>query len=140
MAKLSLKIITPERIVYENEVDEVYVPTEAGMVGILANHIPMVSALKTGEIRVKKDGDILPLSVSGGLVEIRPNSKVVILADYSEFAHEIDLVKAEEAYARAKKVMEEKENIQDVEFAKFQSMFERELNRVRIGTKYHKRG
>lgn len=139
MKKINLKIVTPERVVYQNDVDEIIASTESGMIGILPNHAPLVSIIKTGEFSVKKDGEIMPLAVSGGILEVKSGSQVVVLADHSEFAHEIDLKRAKEAYARAQKVMEEKKDIQDVDFARFQSMIEKELNRVTIGNKYLKK-
>lgn len=139
MKKINLKIITPERLVYQNEVDEISISTESGMVGILPDHIPLVSIIKAGELIVKKDEEILPLAVSGGVLEVKPNGQVIILADHSEFAHEIDLAKAEEACARAKKIMEEKKAAGDIDFARFESLMEKELSRIKISGKYGNR-
>lgn len=144
---IDLKILTPEKIVYQDEVIEITLPTEAGEITILPDHAPLVTIAKTGEIRFKKANteDIIALSLSSGVVEIRPssvqtgkNSEVVILADNSELASEIDLSRAEAAYERAKKAMEEDSNMLDQDFAKFQALIDRELNRVRIAKKWQK--
>ena len=91
MAKqLSVKIVTPERIVLKDTYDEVVIPTTAGEIGVLARHTPLVSGLKPGEIKLKQDGNVTSLAVSSGFVEVRPNSKLIILADTAERAEEID--------------------------------------------------
>lgn len=143
---ISLKILSPEKVVYEDDVYEVIIPTENGEIGVLKDHIPLVSLIKTGEIRIKKERDTnntVVLSISGGILEVRPalakenkNTQVIILSSSSEFASEIDIARAEEAYERAKRAMEEKENISDVDFAKFQAIMEKELNRVKIAKKW----
>lgn len=143
---IALKILTPEKIIYEDNVAKIVVPTESGEIGILPNHSPLVSILKFGEIRIEKtDQDPIPLSISSGIIEVRPSSipnkiesEVVILASQSEFASEIDIARAESAYERAKKAMEEAENVSDIDFAKFQSLIDKELNRIKIGKKYRK--
>ena len=65
--KLNFEIITPEKIVYSDKVDEVVLPTVMGEIGILPNHIPLVSILKPGELRIKKGKEEEFLAVSGGL-------------------------------------------------------------------------
>ena len=89
MNKINLKIVTPEKLVYENIVDEIYASTHSGVIGILPEHFPLVTALKPGEIRVKEKGTEVPMAVSGGILEVRPMQKsedgfvteVIILAD-----------------------------------------------------------
>jgi F-type H+-transporting ATPase subunit epsilon len=143
---LSFKILTAEKSVYQDDVLKVILPTESGEIGIMPNHQPLVSIIKSGEIRIEKeDQSIIPLSISAGIVEIRPSShqlnkktEVIILASRSELASEIDINRAEEAYARAKKAMEDTENLSDVDFARFQALIDKELNRIKIGKKYRK--
>lgn len=64
---ISLKILTPEKIVYEDDVLEVVLPTVSGEIGIMPDHAPLVSIIKTGEVRITKErgGDVIPLSISG---------------------------------------------------------------------------
>ncbi|MDD3662639.1 MAG: ATP synthase F1 subunit epsilon [Candidatus Pacebacteria bacterium] len=143
---ISLKILTPEKVVYQDDVKKIVVPTESGEIGILPDHSPLVSIVKTGELKIEKESNnIIPFSISSGIIEVRPssnsnkkNSEVVILASRSELATEIDIERAEEAYNRAKKAMEETDNISDVDFAKFQAILDKELNRVKIAKKYRK--
>ena len=120
--------------------------TEAGSVGILPLHIPLVSVLKPGEIIVQKDGIAMPMALSGGILEVKPSKNidgevvtdVVVLADHIELAFEINLEKSKEAYERAKEAMQKKENMLDVDFARLQAKIEKELNRVKVGNKYRK--
>ena len=143
---ISLKILTPEKIIYQDEVLKVNIPTESGEIGILPDHAPLVSIIKPGEIRIeKKSNEIVSLSVDTGILEVRPsshqnniNSEIIILASTSELASDIDIKRAEEAYERAKKAMEESDNLSDVDFARFQAMVDKELNRIKIGKKYKK--
>lgn len=83
MATQRLEIVTPEKKVFSGDVTFVVVPGEAGQLGFLPNHAPLVSGLKNGEIRVEQDGKKLKFNVNGGFVEVR-NSRVVVLADSAE--------------------------------------------------------
>lgn len=139
MAKTSIDfhIVTPERTVYSQDVLEVTVPTGGGEITILPNHIPLVSTVTTGELRAKlSDGTIHPFAVSSGIVEVQPSSKVVILADRSELATEIDLERAQEAYKRAEEAMKSLSNQADVDYARFEALMSKELNRVNIAKKW----
>src|SRR3989339_292034 len=105
--KIKFKIVTPERTVYEAEIDQVTLPTQDGEITVLAHHIPLISVLQAGELVAKKDGEEIAMAVSGGMVEVRKN-ELTILADTAERAEEIDVKRAEEARARAEKLKEEK--------------------------------
>lgn len=138
MSTLRFKIITPERVVYEKEIEQVSVPTTTGEITILPSHIPLISLLAPGELTIKDTEGTHVMAVMGGAVEVRSGNEVVILADHAERAEEIDVAKAEEARKRAEEKMSELKNMQDVDFAKLQAVMERELNRVRVGKKYRR--
>jgi F-type H+-transporting ATPase subunit epsilon len=147
MSKLmSLKILTAEKVVYEDTVQKIVLPTESGEIGILPDHTPLVSIIKTGEIKIEKESkNVIPLSIFSGILEVRPSStnpkkdtEVIILASRSELATEIDIKRAEEAYERAQKAMEEADNLSDLDFAKFQALIDKELNRIKIAKKYRR--
>jgi F-type H+-transporting ATPase subunit epsilon len=95
---LLCEIVTPERIMYTNEVEMVIAPTIDGEIGILPLHAPLVSVLRPGEIRVKwnSDKDIEWFAVSGGYIQIHED-KVIILADEAEIASKIDLDRARQS-------------------------------------------
>jgi F-type H+-transporting ATPase subunit epsilon len=143
---IKLKIMTPEKIIYQNDILEITLPTEAGELTLLPDHMPLVTIAKTGEMRLKNlDGEMLPMSISGGIVEVRGSdndknieTEIIILAFQAELATEIDIYRAEEAYGRAVKAMEEAQNEKDIDFAKFQALIDKELNRVRVAKKWRK--
>ena len=98
--KIHLKIITHEKIVYEDFVDEVYSPGVNGEFGILYNHIPFMTTLKIGITKVVKDGKAEYISTLGGIFQVRDNN-VVILADEAERGSDIDVPRAKLAKERA---------------------------------------
>jgi F-type H+-transporting ATPase subunit epsilon len=135
--KLQLKIITPDSIIYESDdVSFVTIPTGAGELTILPDHIPLVTTIKTGQVKVGKEGDLFALAVSIGILEVQRNSKVVILAERSEMAHLIDLSRAEEAYKRAAELKEKIKDEEDVDDAKVTALMDKELNRIKVGSKW----
>jgi F-type H+-transporting ATPase subunit epsilon len=106
VATLSLQVVTPERIVLEEDVDIVVARGAEGDLGILHGHEPMITPLATGELMYRVDGEERHLAVSGGFLEVRPD-KVVVLADMAERSDEIDRQSAEEARARAEAMLSE---------------------------------
>ena len=105
--KLALDIVTIERKVWEDDgIDLVLIPGIEGEMGVLPNHAPVLTALRPGVVKIKKGDNEEFFAVGGGFVDVNPK-KVVILAQTAEHSEEIDLERAEAAYQRAKKVMEE---------------------------------
>ncbi len=139
MATLKFKIATPEKVVYEKDsVVQVTIPTMNGEITILPNHIPLVSVLRAGELRIKdNDGEHL-LAVAGGFLEVRGNNEIVILADHADRAQDIDIARAEAARIRAEELMKQAKGVQDVDYARLQAVIEKEMNRIRIGKKFKK--
>lgn len=133
---MKLTIVTEEAVVYEGEIDQATFPTQMGQITVLAGHIPLVALVVSGEVTLVINGKPTLLAVSAGILEVRKNNELVLMADRSEFAHTIDKGRAEEAYSRAKKLLEEKTHEGDVDFARFESQIEKELNRVRVADKY----
>lgn len=131
-------IITPERQVFSDEIDQISLTTEEGEITVLPNHIPLVTNLKPGELRYKKKDEEITLAVSGGFGVVRTDGTVVVLADTAEHAHEIDLKRAEEARARAAKLMAESRNKEDVSYTSLALKLEKELTRLRVGNRYRK--
>jgi len=139
MNGLELKIITPDRVVYDaTGISSVTIPTTEGYITVLPGHIPLIAPIKTGEAHLIKDGVTLGLAVSGGVLEVREGNTIVILAERGELAHDIDVARAEDAYERAKLAMQMEMNETDVDFAKFQGLMEKELNRINVGKKWRK--
>jgi F-type H+-transporting ATPase subunit epsilon len=101
---LHLEVITPERKVYEDDVDMVVAPASEGYVGILPHHVPLFTLLGPGEFKVKKGGVEEVLAVFGGFMDVR-GDRVVVLTDAAEPAEEIDASRAQEARERAQQVL-----------------------------------
>ncbi len=90
---LNLEIVTPEKKVLSEAVDQVTIPTASGEVGILQNHAPLISSLKAGVLAYTKAGATERMVIAGGFVEVSQNN-VSILADVAETADEIDVERA----------------------------------------------
>jgi F-type H+-transporting ATPase subunit epsilon len=93
---LIAEIVTPERIVYTNEVEMVVAPTIDGEIGVLPLHAPLVGALRAGEVRIKYGDTTEWFAVSGGYIQVHED-KVIILADDAEAASQIDVDRARQA-------------------------------------------
>jgi len=111
-----LQIVTPEKIVYDDDVDEIIVETVEGQIGILANHARLLSKLVPGELTIKKGTHLQHLAATGGFLEIGDN-KATILADYAVRAEDIEVAKAQEAQKRAEQAMKEKSTDRDFRIA-----------------------
>ena len=85
---IRLSLITPEKVVYTGEADSVSIPTATGQIQVLQNHMPLVSILSAGELKIMRDGEVTYLAVSAGYVEVRPGNEVVVLANTAEVASE----------------------------------------------------
>lgn len=135
---IKFELVTPERVVLKEEVRQITIPTRSGEITVLPNHIPLVSVLKAGIIEViTEKGETEIMSVSGGFVEVLKD-KVVILADRSERAYEIDLARAEEARQRAEELKKQAEFADDAKFAEISAMIEKELARSRAVMRWRK--
>lgn len=105
---LLCEIVTPERIVYTNEVEMVIAPTLDGEVGILPLHAPLVTVLRPGELRVRfnDNKDVEWFAVSGGYLQVHED-KVIVLADAAEHSSKIDVERARQAKEHAEQRMAE---------------------------------
>lgn len=141
--QIKLKIVTPERLVLEEMVDQVSIPTTLGEITILPNHIPLITGLTSGDIVALSAGEYVPMAVSGGFVEIKKDisgaTLVAILADFAEHVSEISDEKIEEAKARAEDLKKKMEDKDVVDFEHFEAELERSLTRVKIADKWRKK-
>lgn len=135
MADIKLKIVTPERVVFESEVDQATLPVSDGDVTILPNHRSYIASLKIGEITIKADGVEDSIAVVGGFLEFADNH-LIVLADEAERADEIDLEKAEEARKRAEDIKNKVIRTDEKEYAHVAAVLEKEMSRIRIAKKY----
>lgn len=140
MSFIKLKVVTPEKIVVEQEVYQATLPVFGGEVTLLPHHVPYIGALRSGEItlRVEAGGEETLLATSGGFVEFHDNV-LSILADTAERAEEIDLTRAEEARKRAEDLKKERVLMDDEEYARTAAMIEKEMIRIKVVRRHQSR-
>jgi F-type H+-transporting ATPase subunit epsilon len=127
--KLMLEVVTPERIVVNEEVDEVVLPGLEGEFGVLPGHIPFLTALKVGEMHYRHGTEMEHLAVSWGYVEVAADT-VKVLAETAERATEIDMDRAEMARNEAEKILTAGKDDSDYEQAKVK--LEKSVIRVQV--------
>lgn len=131
MSTLRLEIVTPERKLFEEDVNMVVVKGQAGELGILPNHIPLVTPLKIAPIKAKKNGSEEWIAVHGGFMEVRKD-KVVILAEAAERGKDIDLVRAQQAKERAERRLADKSS--EIDHKRAELALQRALSRISVGS------
>ena len=125
---LQLTIVTPEKMVVTEEVDQVNVPGVEGDMGILYDHAPILTTLRPGKVSYQKDTETIFLVVSGGYLEVTDN-RVIVLAETAEFLDEIDRTRAEAARGKAEEMLANA-NLTNEEFAKAQKKLFRAVARL----------
>lgn len=130
---MKLQILTPERTLFDGEVDRVLLPGEGGGFEVLQNHAPILSSLLPGEVRVAIGKKENPYHVSGGFFEFAHNQGV-ILADSAETPQEINTTRAEAARGRAEKRLLTAQP--DMNMVRAQKALARALSRLRFAGKY----
>jgi F-type H+-transporting ATPase subunit epsilon len=126
--KLLLEIVTPQGLVFSEEVDEVNATGSEGEFGVLPGHVPFVTTLKIGMLTCKKGSEAKFFFVNWGYAEAGPE-KVMVLADSAERAEDIDVERAKAAMKRAE---ERLKKAADVDFARAESALERAVIRSQI--------
>lgn len=134
--QMNFKIVTPDGVIYEDEIESVSLPTALGEITVLPHHIPLISVIKIGEIRIVKGGQELGVAVSSGVLEVRESNEVIVIADTAERAEHIDVERAEQARKRAEELMTQEKFEDDIQFASLQAQMEKELARIKVGKKY----
>ena len=136
MATIRLEIVTPEKMVFSEDVDLILAWGVGGQLGILPHHAPLMTMLQPGDLVIRKLGQEEALTLSGGFLEVRPD-KVVILADACERAEEIDEARAEEAKRRAQEAL--KTAVTQVEAVAAEAALRRSLARLRAVEKIRRK-
>lgn len=135
---IKLKIITPEKTVYEGVINQITLPVSDGEVTILPNHRSYIASLKAGEIYLKVSNEDVYMAVSGGFIEFNQNN-LVVLADTAERAEEIDIERAEQARKRAEELKKEKISVDDVDYALVVVAVEKAMARIKVAKRYARR-
>src|SRR5712691_1124432 len=113
MTTLKLEIVTPEEKIYSEDVDMVTLPGSEGELGVYARHVPLLTALKPGELRVIKDGRETSMAVGEGFIEIKADA-VSVLTDMAFQAEKIDIAAEEAAVERVKAAIKEDHSAAEV--------------------------
>ena len=129
MSQMHLKIVTPEKEIFDEEVSQVNLPTSEGEIGILPHHANLMAKLVPGELRIKKDHKVDILAVGGGFLQMVDNT-LTIMTDLAVEEKDIDERVVEEAKKRAEEALEQK--LSDEEYAETLAVLEKSLAQLRI--------
>jgi F-type H+-transporting ATPase subunit epsilon len=133
-ATLKLEIVTPERKIYSEDVDMVTLLGTEGELGVYPKHVPVLTTLKPGELRVLKNGRETAMAVGEGFVEIKPDG-VSVLTDMALESEKIDLAAAEKAVASAQAAMKEDHTAEEV--AAIQASLQKALAQLHVKRRRH---
>ena len=133
-ATLKLEIVTPEEKIYSEDVDMVTLPGTEGELGVYPNHVPVLTAIKPGELRIVKDGRETAMAVGEGFVEIKGDA-VSILTDMALQSEKIDIAAAEAAVARAQAAM--KEDTTPEQLVAIQASLQKALAQLHVKRRHH---
>ncbi|MEC9422871.1 MAG: F0F1 ATP synthase subunit epsilon [Nitrospinota bacterium] len=126
--KLTLSVVTPEKQLVSEEVDQVNAPGSEGDFGVLYDHAPILTNLRSGQLSYENDGESTALVISGGYLEVTDN-RVTILAESGEFLHEIDRERAERARSQAEEKLSNPD-LSEEEFSETQKKLFRAIARL----------
>ena len=130
--KLTLEIVTPDRSLVREEVDEVVVPAYDGYLGVLPGHTPLLAVLKVGELTYRKGAETFHLLVAFGFVEVLPD-RVTVLAQIAERPADIDVARAERAKQRAEERLHKP--VADIDFERARIALMKSLIRLQVATR-----
>ena len=136
MSDLNLKIVTPEKEIYNETVDQVNVSTEQGEIGILPNHISLMSKIMPGELTIKKGNKVEVLAIGDGFLQVM-NNTLTIMTDLAVDEDEINEKAVEEAKKRAEQALEQK--LTDEEYAETLAALEKSLAQLRVKRRHRSR-
>ena len=132
--KLTLEIVTPDRPVVREEIDEVVVPGSEGYLGVLPGHTPLLSTLKVGELWYRQGQEKHYVAIAFGFVEVLPD-RVTVLAQVGERPEEIDVARAERAKQRAEERLATPMSAVDFDFERARISLMKSLVRLQVATR-----
>jgi len=133
---LTLELVTPDRAVVRESVDEIQIPGSEGCLGVLPGHTPFLTSLQVGELWFRQDGEKFYASVAFGFAEILPD-RVTILAQIAERAEDIDIKRAREAERRARERLAK--SVAEVDFERARVALMKSLSRLQVASKIRMR-
>lgn len=131
--KIELEVVTPQRLVLHEDVDSLELPGRDGYLGVLPGHAPLLTELGIGVLTYHANGQAHLLTVMEGYSEVLPD-RVIVLAEVSERANEIDVQRSEAALKRAQEQVA-KTGSPDVDWKRAQSALERAMVRIQVASK-----
>lgn len=129
MSQLHLKIVTPEKLILDEEVSQVNVSTEQGIIGILPHHANLMAKLEPGELIIKKNGKEESMAIGEGFLQVSQNV-LSIMTDLATYAADIDEKAVEEAKKRAEAALSQ--TLSDEEYAETLANLEKSLAQLRV--------
>jgi len=140
--QFKFKIVTPEKLILEDNVDRVILPTTEGEITVMNGHIPLIAKLAHGDVVAVSFGEYIPMAVVGGFVEVKKENgetMVVVLADFAEHVSTL----TDDVILRAKEKSKELQLLADkneiVDFEHFETELLRSLNTIKIAEKWKTR-
>jgi F-type H+-transporting ATPase subunit epsilon len=127
---IRLELVTPERLLLSEEVDEVVAPGYEGEFGVLPEHTQFLAVLNIGVLWYRKESAVKKIALGGGFAEVTPE-RIVVMADTAERADEIDLERAQRARDRAEARLKEL-SMDDETHAKVRAALQRALVRMAV--------
>lgn len=124
---IHLKVITHQKVVFEDDIKELYVKTTDGSMGILKDHIPMVAALEVGVAKIVKDNSCQCIAIMGGILQFSSNN-ATILTDVAELDCDIDIARAKQARERAQARLNAKDD--NIDMARAQVALAKAIARI----------
>ena len=132
MNQIELQIVTPDRLIVHDQVDEIQVPGVEGYFGVLPGHTPLLAALAVGEMWYRKGTEKTYLSIAGGFAEVLPD-RVTLLATLAERAEEIDVERAETSKQRAEQRLAQPQ--EDVDYERARLALQKAISRLQVSSR-----
>lgn len=130
MKTMNVSVVTPDGKVFEGDVEMVSVKTTNGELGVLPGHLPLVTPLTIGAVRIRQGSELHLVAVTGGLMEVR-RDQVSILAESAELPSDIDITRAQAAKERAERRMKSAKS-DDIDFKRAENALKRAINRINV--------
>lgn len=133
MAVFKLKVLTPEKVFFSGDAEQLTVKTASGYVGILKGHAPYVAGIVPSELKIKAEGSTRPAAIADGIVKVSEDGLVTVLTSAVEWSDEIDVARAQRSKERAEKQL--KAEASRTEFDLAERQLKRAVNRISVAGK-----
>ena len=125
---LKVCIMTPDRIFWNENAEEIILPTNTGQMGVLTNHAPVITAIDIGVMSIRTQAEWMPVALMGGFALVKQN-QVTILVNEAEAVKDVDASTVEDLYNQAHEKLEsaatEKEKLKQIQFLNVQKLVTR---------------